>query len=716
MSEMYEDEEETFEDEEISEGELEVDEIDSEDGGEIDDESLQSTVSLGIQDAIDFVDQTLSPRRALAANYYDGEPFGNEQEGRSTAQTMDVRDTIQAFLPSLMRIFCGSDQVVEYAPRNAEDIEAASQATNYVNFILNNDQTSPYISILYAAFKDALLKGAGFLKYVWVETTSTETEELDNLDEQMLAAISSDPNAEITSLKTVVGPGGVPLSSVTITRSETKGRVSVESVPPEELLVNRSARSFADADLVAHRRFITVSELCEMGYDFDEVVNFASDDDDFNLNNQEAEQRMFQFDSQANANFGEDPSRQRVLYVEAYMQVDSGDGISTLRKICCAGSNYEIIRNEPADQIPFAMFNPDPIPHSFWGGSIADLTMDIQRIKSAVLRASLDSLAMSTHPRIGFVEGQASLEDLMNSEPGNIIRMRQPGAVVPFNLPYVGELAFGMMAYLDEMRENRTGISKAASGLSPDQLQSSTQQAVNQTIEAAQQRTELIARLFSENGMTRLYSGILKLITKYQDETRIVRLTNGFVPMNPESWDPKMDVTTNVQLGSGGQRERMQMLQGINQIQEKLLTTLGPENPIVNVQNMYNSLQGIMEAGGLKDAGTGKFFTNPAEYQPPPPAPPEPDMNQQLIEVQMTEIQANIQKKTLELELEREKMIRSDDRLRDKNEADVILKAAELQARYGAQVDVAQIKANADRDREIVNALAPGQGQQNAQR
>jgi len=294
--------------------------------------------------------------------------------------------------------------------------------------------------------------------------------------------------------------------------------------------------------------------------------------------------------------------------------------------------------------------------------------------------------------------------------------MRQPGAVVPFNLPYVGEQAFGMMAYLDEMRENRTGISKAASGLSPDQLQSSTQQAVNQTIEAAQQRTELIARLFSENGMTRLYSGILKLITKYQDETRIVRLTNGFVPMNPESWDPKMDVTTNVQLGSGGQRERMQMLQGINQIQEKLLTTLGPENPIVNVQNMYNSLQGIMEAGGLKDAGTGKFFTNPAEYQPPPPAPPEPDMNQQLIEVQMTEIQANIQKKTLELELEREKMIRSDDRLRDKNEADVILKAAELQARYGAQVDVAQIKANADRDREIVNALAPGQGQQNAQR
>jgi hypothetical protein len=714
MSEMYQEEDELFEEETIEEDELQVEDIDSD--SEMDSEDLQSTVTLSIEDAVDFVDQTLSPRRAMAADYYEGAPFGNEQDGRSTAQTMDVRDTIQAFLPSLMRIFCGSDKVVEYAPRNQEDIEAAKQATDYVNFILNNDQDQAYVTILYAAFKDALLKGAGFLKFVWDEKESVETQEFQDLDEQSLAALSADPSVEITSLKTIVGPGGVPLSSVSVVTRETTGRVKVESVPPEELLVNRSARDFSDADLVAHRRYITVSDLVQMGYEFDEVINFVTDEDDFSFTNEEANQRDF---LDTNTNFGEDQSRQRVLYVEAYMRLDvDGDGISELRKVCTVGSQYEIVMNEPADMIPFAMFNCDPEPHSFFGGSIADLTMDIQRIKSAVLRASLDSLAMSTHPRIAFVEGQASLEDLMNSEPGNIIRMRQPGAVQPFNLPYVGEQAFGMMAYLDEMRENRTGISKAASGLSPDQLQSSTQQAVNQTIEAAQQRTELIARLFSENGMTRLYAGILQLITKYQDETRIVRLTNNFVPMNPETWNPKMDVTSNVQLGTGGQSERMAMLQSISDVQEKLLTQLGPNNPIVNQQNFYNTLQSIMETGGIKDAN--KYFTNPAEFQPPPPAPPEPDINQQLIEVQMAEIQANIQKKQAELELEREKMIRDDDRLRDKNEADVILKAAELQARYGAQVDVAQIKANADRDREMVRSLGqpgqpgqPGQGPQN---
>ena len=711
MSEMYAEEEELLEEETIDEQDLEVEDIDSD--PEMDSEELQSTVTLSIEDAVDFVDQTLSPRRAMAADYYEGAPLGNEQEGRSTAQTMDVRDTVQAFLPSLMRIFCGSDKVVEYAPRNPEDFAAAKQATDYVNFILNNDQDQAYVTILYSAFKDALVKGAGFLKFVWQEEESVESQELSDLDEQALAAISADPSAEITSLKTVVGPGGVPLSSVIMTKRETTGRVKVESVPPEELLVNRSARDFSDADLVAHRRYITVSDLVSMGYDFDEMLNFVTDEDDFTFSNEEAEQRMYQLDT--NTNYGEDPTRQRVLYVEAYMRLDvDQDGVSELRKICTVGSQYEIVMNEPADQIPFAMFNPDPEPHSFFGGSIADLTMDIQRIKSAVLRASLDSLAMSTHPRVGIVEGQASLEDVMNPESGGIIRMRSPGAVIPFTLPYVGEQAFGMMAYLDEMRENRTGISKAASGLSPDQLQSSTLQAVNQTIEAAQQRTELIARLFSENGMTRLYAGILQLITKYQDETRIVRLTNNFVPMNPETWNPKMDVVSNVQLGTGGQSERMGMLQAISDIQEKLLQQFGPDNPIVNVQNFYNTLQSIMETGGIKDAN--KYFTNPAEYQAPPPQPPQPDIQEQLVEVQMEEIRANTAKKAAELELEREKMIRDDDRLRDKNEADVILKAAELEARYGAEVNVAQIKANADRDREMVRSLGQGQGSQNVQR
>jgi hypothetical protein len=389
-----------------------------------------------------------------------------------------------------------------------------------------------------------------------------------------------------------------------------------------------------------------------------------------------------------------------------------GDGIGELRKICCAGPTYEVQRNDPCDDIPFAMFCPDPEPHAFFGLSIADLTMDIQRIKSAVLRASLDSLAMSTHPRVGVVEGQASLEDVMNVEAGGIIRMRQPGAVVPFTLPYVGGDAFGMMAYLDEMRENRTGISKAADGLAPEALQSSTLMAVNQTIQAAQQRTEMIARLFAENGMSRLFKGILKLIVTHQERPRMIRLRNEFVPMSPDAWNANMDVVANVSLGKGGDTERLMMLQQIAQKQEQLLQQLGPENPIVNAQNYYATMVQMLELAGFKDVN--RFFTDPAQYQPQQQQQePPPDPNAALIQVQMQSIQADIQKKQAELELEREKMIREDDRRRDKDEADIALRAAEIAARFGAQVDTAAIKAGSERDREAIRQLTSVSNGQN---
>ena len=670
------------------------------------DENLESVVRLAIEDAVDFIDNTMSPRRAEAADYYEGAPLGNEQEGRSQAQTMDVRDTVQAMLPSLIRIFCGSEKVVEYAPRGPEDIEMAKQATDYVNYILENDQDQSYIEILYQTFKDALVKGCGVLKYDWRETESIESEDLDQLTDEGLAALNSDENVEVTRLDTSMSEEGVPIHSVTVTRRSMNGRVVVAAVPPEEFLINRYARSFSDADIVAHRKYVTVSELVEMGYDFEEMLSLSTSDEDFDLKNQEARQRE---PLGENRDYQDDDSRRRVLYVEAYMQLDtSGDGVSELRKICTAGPSYEILRNEPADDIPFAFFNPDPEPHSFFGLSIADLTMDIQRIKSAVLRSSLDSLAMSTHPRVGVVEGQVSLEDVLNVEAGGVIRMRNAGAVQPFNLPFVGKEAFPMLQYLDELRENRTGISKAAAGLSPDQLQSSTLAAVTQTISAAQQRIEMVARIFAENGMKRLYKGILKLVHTYQEQPKLVRLRNQFIPVQPDQFSINMDVVTNVALGVGGNQERLALLGQINQIQEKLLQQLGPDNPIVSAQNYYNTLVSTLELGGIKDVA--RFFNDPAQYQPQAPQePPKPDINEQLIQVQMSEIQANIQKKAAELELEREKMVREDDRRRDETEMNFELRAVEIAAKYNTQIDTAAIKANAERDREMVKALTQPQ-------
>jgi len=665
---------------------------------------LENVLAGEIQDATDYIDNVVSPARALAESYYLGEPFGNEEEGRSTVISMDVRDTVQAILPSLMRVFYGGEHTVEFAPTSAEDVQKASQATDYINYIFRRDNDG--FAVLYSAFKDALVKGSGFVKWYWDSTDEIESYTLEGIDEIGLIALTSDPNVSIDYLESRatsenVDPAtGEPvmIHDVRVTRTRPKGRVKVTSVPPEEILISRNARSLEEADLVAHRRYLTLSELVQMGYDYDEIEQFATSEDNFDFNAESRERNPTLGNSTDSSS---DPTMRRALYVESYIRADvDGDSVAELRRICSIGSEYKIFLNEPAEQLPFAVFMPDPEPHTFFGLSIADVTMDIQRIKSMVLRSSLDSLALSTHPRVGVVEGQASMDDVLNTEVGGIIRMRSPGAVVPFSMPFVGKECFPMLEYMDLVRENRTGVSRAADGLDPAALQSSTALAVSQTIHAAQQRTELIARMFAETGMKKMFEGIFYLVNTRQDAERMIRLRNEFVPIDPRVWDSDMDVIVNVALGRGSEGERISMLMQIAGKQEQILTTIGPDNPLVSIENYYQTLRQVIELAGFQD--TQRFISDPADYQPQPQQPQEPTVDEQLIQVQMEGIKADIIKKKAELELKREDMIMRDDRERDKTEMEGELRAAEINARYNASVNTEEMRAIAGRNRELI--------------
>jgi len=297
----------------------------------------------------------------------------------------------------------------------------------------------------------------------------------------------------------------------------------------------------------------------------------------------------------------------------------------------------------------------------------------------------------------------------MNTEVGGIIRMRAPGMVQPFSQPFVGQAAFPMLQYMDELRENRTGISKAAAGLDADALQSSTRAAVAATITAAQQHIELICRIFAETGMKVLFEKALKLITMYQDAPRMVRLRNQFVPIDPRVWNSNMDVVVNVALGSGTTEEKMNFLGQIAAKQEMLIQQGGVDNnPLVDLSQYRNTLAQMLAMAGFKDADM--FFKNPALNPPPPPPPPPPPSPEQILaQVQVQAIQADIQKKAAELELQREEMLRKDDRERDKIDADVMIKAAEIEAKYGAQVNTARIEAAMQRDRDAMRQQAETQ-------
>jgi hypothetical protein len=678
------------------------------------DSELEALVGMELTDAVSFIDAELSPVRARAIQYYRGEPFGNEEEGRSQVVSTDVRDTINGIMPSLMRVFFGSRSVVQFVPRSVEDIPVAEQATDYVNYIFNSDNNG--FTICHSAFKDALRGALGIVKFYWEEKVEVKTVMYTGLDESSLTMLLDEPDVVGSAIEAMDDPTyqppvdpmtgqpmldpmtGLPLPvpqiyNVELKREYRDGRVKVCAVPPEEFLIDRRATTVDDATLIAHRRMMRVSDLVALGYDKDEVeeqmgVYELDTNDEYLARNPYAE----------SYGPGGTQDDKRVLYCEAYMRIDyDKDGISELRKVCTIGPSYKVVMNEPCSYRPFATFCPDPEPHAFIGLSIFDMTADLQKIKSAIMRNMLDSLSLAIHPRVGVVEGQVNMDDVLNTEVGGIIRQRAPGMVQPFNVPFVGQAAFPMLAYLDEVRETRTGMSKASMGLDPGALQSTTRAAVAATVSASQQHLELIARVFAETGMRALFKGILKLVVENQDRPRVVRLRNQWVPIDPRSWQSEMDVEINVALGGGTEEQKIATLTSIAQKQEQIMQLMGPQNPIVTPQQYRNTLVRLAEASGFKNSD--EFFLNPAMQPPMPPPQPPPDPTAMLAQVEMQKIQADIQNKQAELELKRQQTLLQDDRERDKQEADIMLKAYEIQLKYGSQIDMSEIKAMIDQPR-----------------
>jgi len=687
----------------------------------MDDAELEAIIGQDLTDAVSYVDSDLSPIRARGTEYYRGDPFGNEEDGRSQVVAMEVRDTVSAMMPSLMRVFFSSENVVEFVPEQPEDVAFAKQATDYANFVFNSDNNG--FMTTYAIFKDSLVRKCGIAKYWWEETETVRIEEYSGLDDQTLQILAQE-DAEVKIVVSYPDPaaaqamqGMAPqidpatgqqmpmppppmLHDVQIKRVIKDGRIQIMAVPPEELLLDRRARSFEDAGIIAHRKMATVEELVAMGYDEDEVRdNITSTDLDSNEEYLARQPLSTTFGMNDSAN----PMQQRVLYIEAYSRIDyDGDGIAELRKICCIGSGYKVVRNLPASYIPFVDFPCDPEPHTspLEAMSIFDITHDIQEIKSEILRNTLDSLAQSIHPRTAVVEGMVNMEDVLNNETGAVIRMRQPGMVQPFSNPFVGQAAFPMLDYIDQIKEDRTGMSKAAMGLNADALQSSTKAAVAATISASQGRIELTARLMAE-GMKKLFKGILFLLVTHQDKPRMVRLRNEFVQMDPRAWNSAMDVHINIGLGNGDTNERIQALMMILAKQQEALTQLGPQNPLVTPSQYSHTLRQIVQLSGFKDAS--QFFNDvPADYQPPAPAQPKPTPEEVLAEVQAKSIEADIQKKAAELELKHQQMVRDDDYRRDALAQELYLKKYELELKYNAQISTAEIEAQQSLNREAM--------------
>lgn len=589
----------------------------------LDDDEFSSNIRDLLAASATFNYGDLADQRIKAMDYYLGQPFGDELPGQSQVVSTDVADTIEGILPYLMKIFTASDRVVEVDATKPETVELAEQATDYLNWLFYKKNRG--FLVLYSFFKDALIQKNGIVKF-WRERKHTvETSNYEALTTEELTFLLQKRGVEILGHATNVGDP--ELHDITVRETQTEGDVKVQCLPPEEFVVNRRHNSLylQDAQLVCHRSRQTRSALLAMGFAEDQIDDCNSSDDW--LMQEEENVR-----DTSGATLGDpvDYGTVNDIYLldEIYVRMDKdGDGIDELYKVFMCGN--ELLDYEETDQIPFAAITPIIMTHRFHGRSVAELIMDIQRIKSTIQRQSLNNLYLTNNPRMAVLRNMVNIPDLMNVRPGGIVRMDQLDAVAPLTVPFVARDSFQVLQYFDDVKENRTGLTRYNQGMDANSL-NKTATGINRIMEASKERIELIARIFAETGVAELFRGLLRVAAGGDSRSDIIKIRGKWVPMDPTEFQDLYDVTVNVGLGTGNKAEQIQSMQMIIMAQKEA-AHIGMCRPI----HFYNALEQSLFLAGHKDVD--RFFTKPPD-DAPMPQPPNPEEMKIKGEVQKHEV------------------------------------------------------------------------------
>lgn len=621
------------------------------------DSELLAIVEAEERQSLGYGDGELNTQREKALKYYNAEPYGDEQEGRSQIVTTEVADTVEWVLPSLLKIFATSDKAVEFRPERPADAEAAKQATEAVNYVFYR-QNNGFLA-LYTFFKDALLTKNGYIKVYYEQTERRRKETYRGLTEPQMVMLTMKKGVTVVAGSSYPDPlwqpqgmeGEAPpnLYDVTLEVTEPYGKACVVAIPPEEVLISKSHNSvdLRDADFVAHRSEKSVSDLIEMGYDKETLMRVPTSDDGWLAEATPEYSARREFDEEETGSDKIDPAMRKVWVTEAYIRVDyDGDGVAELRKVVKAGR--EVLENEEIDLIPIASITPTIMTHRHIGKSVADWVMDLQLLKSTLTRQVLDNIYLTNSPRKIVLADpstgapRANLEDLLSVRVGGVLREYVPNAIRPEQTPFMGQYGLQVMEYLDAVRENRTGVTRYNQGVDADSL-NKTATGISAIMTASQQRIELIARVFAETGVSRIFQLILHCIVKYGSQRPItMRLRDEWVEYDPSNWSDQMDMTVNVGLGTGNKDQQLVHLQQIAMAQVEAVK-MGAMGLIVTPKNIYNTQAKIIENAGFKNVE--EFWTDPQDRMPEPKPDPK-------IEIERAKLGLDKQRMEIELQME----------------------------------------------------------------
>jgi len=704
-------------------------------------DEIQGAIKAAIQSAIDYVDGDLSFQRERAQSYFDGKVDLEHEEGRSKVVSTKVRDVVRGAKPSLMRVFLSNDKFVEFTPKSAKDVANAEQATAYTHWVFN--KVGGY-NVLSNAIHDSLVKKVGIVKVRWDTETVAKSYTYENLSDEEVQSLIDDDEVEVDEhsqeMVMEIDEFGMDVSrnvhSMVISHKREEGEMVIEGVPPEEFFIDAGAKSIDDALIVLHRTDMYAGDLIAMGFDTDLVEGLSSSDNESISGSVDKQQRFGQTTDDDNS--PNDPSMRSVTVTEAYMRIDvSGKGIPTLHKFLCGGNDYEILEMEPCDRAPFADFHVDPEPHAFYGRSLAELVMNDQDTTTSVLRGILDNVALTNNPRLEVLTDFVEMDDVMNNEIGAVVRSEQIGSVNPLTVPFVAGQTLPALQYMDMLVEEKTGISKMSMGLNADALQNTTATGAALTAQASAGQLEVMARNLAE-GTKKLFKLMLNVSIQNSPDEQMMRLNGDFVAVNPKVWDADMDMEINVGLGTGQEDVKAAALMQTFATQQQIWQTYGPDNGLVTMTQMRNTLADTLALSGFKNADRyyapmsneieQQLMAEMAEKaaQAAEQAGGQQDpMAQALIQAEQIKAQAKLQgdqmrmqgkmqadqikaqadlqvtaakmqsaqgQELAELQLKYRELQAGDDLNRDKMNQDLLIEAAKILGQYGSSVDVERVR------------------------
>jgi hypothetical protein len=647
----------------------------------------QENIAYGVNDS------ALSNDRAEAIDYYLGQPFGNEEEGRSQVVSYDVQDTIESALPQLLKVFVAGDKVVQFDPKGPEDQEAADQETDYVNHVVMEKNEG--FKVFYVWFKDALLSKNGYVKVYANEEEEEEEYEYKGLSDAQLQMLASDEKTEVLehtaypdpsinmdalyqqAMMNGVDPATIMqpmLHDVKLKVTENNTEIEIKNVAPENMMISVevSGPNLQEAKFVQHREVMQLADIAEtFDKPLDYIKSVMSDLRD-----------TFEEESNARDIYDEEYDRaiesQEALVKDTYIKLDG-----ERYRVVVLGNT--VLYKEKCEYVPFACITPMIMPHRHIGRSYADLTMDIQLIKSTLIRGQLDNMYLANNGRYA-ISDRVNLDDMLTSRPGGIVRVDgDPGSgIMPLSHPPLPASSFGMVEYMDSMKEKRTGITAYNQGLDANSL-NKTASGVAQIMSAAQQRVELVARTFAETGVKELFKLVHHLVRTTLTKPDIIRLRNKWVEVDPREWKARKDLSISVGLGAGNKDQQLMHLTSILGMQKEAIQ-IGLTSP----EKIYNALAKLTQNAGFKNPE--EFWTNPANT-PEQEGQQKPDPQEALIQGQLAIEQ---QKAQSDMQLSQQKAQAQLAQEQERSKNDIIIEREKIIAQAELERFKAQLKAETD--------------------